>query len=404
MLTTTADRPRASLTLKLLATITFILLLKLANEVLLPIIIAIILTFLLAPLVRGLRQRGIDDALGAAIVVFGLLGVVMVLATRLAEPASAWVARAPSTLQQASDAFERVRESMPFLSPPPPAPPPPTRSRAPAPEPPPPADPVKDKLATESVALTGALLLRLGGIAITTAATIILLYFFLASERWLISRTVEAIPKRRARVLVIGGFRAAQRDIARFLGTQAIVNVGVGLATGIAVGLIGLPNPTLWGTIAGVLGFIPYLGPLVTIVLLVLAGTLTFDTVYWMLAPVAAFGIINMIESNFVSPWFVGKRLEMSPLVVFLSVMICGWIWGIAGAFIAVPLLVAIRAAARRSRSLRLWCVYLDRGREPPSMRILLGLRRRRRKLVEPAAPPLGTPQVSDSATPTRDV
>jgi predicted PurR-regulated permease PerM len=405
LLAATADRPRSSLTLKILATIAFILLLKLANEVLLPIIIAIILTFLLAPLVRGLRHRGIDDALGAAIVVFGLLGVVIVLANRLAAPASEWVARAPTTVQQAIDGFERVRESMPFLSPPPPAPPPPTRSRSAAPEPPP-ADPVKEKLATESVALTGALLLRLGGIAITTAATIILLYFFLASERWLISRTVEAIPRRRARVLVIGGFRAAQRDIARFLGTQAIVNVGVGLATGIAVGLIGLPNPTLWGTIAGVLGFIPYLGPLVTIVLLVLAGTLTFDTLYWMLAPVAAFGVINMIESNFVSPWFVGKRLEMSPLVVFLSVMICGWIWGIAGAFIAVPLLVAIRAAARRSRSLRLWCVYLDRGREPPSMRILLGLRRRRRKLVEqqPGTPPLGTPQVNNSATSPRDV
>jgi predicted PurR-regulated permease PerM len=406
ILAATADGPRASLTLKILATIAFILLLKLANEVLLPIVIAIILTFLLAPLVRGLRHRGIDDALGAAIVVFGLLGVVIVLANRLAAPASEWVARAPSTMQQASDAFERVRESMPFLSPPPPAPPPPTRSRSPAPEPPPPADPVKEKIATESVALTGALLVRLGSVAIATAATIILLYFFLASERWLISRTVEAIPKRRSRVLVLGGFRAAQRDIARFLGTQAMVNVGVGLATGIAVGLIGLPNPTLWGTIAGVLGFIPYLGPLVTMVLLVLAGTLTFDTLYWMLAPVAAFGVINMIESNFVSPWFVGKRLEMSPLVVFLSVMICGWIWGIAGAFIAVPLLVAIRAAARRSRSLRLWCVYLDRGREPPSMRSLLGLRRRRRKSVEqPAVPPLGTPQVSDSATTsTRDV
>lgn len=397
------DRPRASLTLKLLVAIAGIVLLKMTNDVLLPIIIAIILTFLLAPLVRGLRKRGVDEALGAAIVVFGLLGVVLLLGSRLAEPATAWVARAPSTVQQAVDAFERVRESMPFLSPPPAPPPPRTRAQAQAQEQSPPPDPVKDKLATESVALTGALLVRLGSIAITTAATIILLYFFLASERWLITRTVEAIPRRRARVAVIGGVRAAQRDIATFLGTQAMVNVGVGLATGIAVGLIGLPNPTLWGTIAGVLGFIPYLGPLVTIVLLTLAGTLHFDTLYWMLAPVAAFGVINMIESNFVSPWVVGRRLEMSPLVVFLSVMLCGWIWGIAGAFIAVPLLVAIRAAARRSRSLRLWCVYLDRGREPPSMRMLLGLRRRRSKAAAPAVP-LGTPQVAREGTVRREL
>jgi predicted PurR-regulated permease PerM len=140
----------------------------------------------------------------------------------------------------------------------------------------------------------------------------------------------------------------------------------------------------------------------VTIVLLTLAGSLTFTTVPMMLAPVAAFGVINVIESNFVSPWVVGRRLEISPLVVFLAVMICGWVWGIAGAFIAVPLLVAIRAAARRSRSLRLWCVYLDRGREPPSLRFLLGLRRRRQRPI--ASEPVGRPKVAETTAVPRDV
>lgn len=397
------DGPRSSLTLKILASIAVVLLLKFANEVLLPIAIAIILTFLLAPVVRALRKRGIDDAIGAGIVVFGLLGVVVLLASRLAQPAAEWVGRAPTTVQQAVDAFDRMRESVPFLSRPP-APAAAPRSRAsPQPPAPPPTDPVKDKIATESVAITGTLLKQLAGMAVSTAATVILLYFFLASERWLIARTVEAIPRRRARVAVIGGFRSAQRDIATFLGTQAIINVGVAIATAVAMGLIGLPNPTLWGTIAGVLGFIPYLGPLVTYALLLVAGTLTFNTVDWMLAPLGAFAVINFIESNFASPWIVGRRLEISPLVVFIAVMVCGWIWGIAGAFIAVPLLVAIRAAARRSRRLRLWCVYLDRGREPKSLRFLLGLRRRRRP---PAATPepLGTPKISEAPPLPRDV
>ena len=387
------ERPRASFTLKVIATIGVVLLLKLANVVALPVAIAIILTFLLAPLVRSLRRRGVDEAIGAAIVVFGLLGIIVLLVARLAEPATEWVARAPTTVQQAIDSFERVRSSVPFLSAP--ASPTPPRSRTAAAQPPP-ADPVKEKIATESVALTGAVLLRVGNMAITTAATVMLLYFFLASERWLIARTVEAIPRRRARVAVIGGFRAAQRDIARFLGTNAMINVGVAIATAIAVGLLGLPNPTLWGTIAGVLGFIPYLGPFIALILLAIAGALTFDTLPAMLAPAAAFGVINVIESNFISPWFVGRRLEISPLMVFLAVIVCGWIWGIAGAFIAVPLLVAIRAAARRSRNLRIWCVYLDRGREPPSLRLLLGLRRRRRPLQAPAP----TSHVADHSVP----
>jgi predicted PurR-regulated permease PerM len=139
-----------------------------------------------------------------------------------------------------------------------------------------------------------------------------------------------------------------------------------------------------------------------TMILLLLAGTLTFDTLGWMLAPLGAFACINVIESNFISPWFVGRRLEISPLVVFIAVMLCGWVWGVAGAFIAVPLLVAIRAAARRSKTLRLWCVYLDRGREPPSLRFLLGLRKRRH--VKTPAAPLGTPKLRDEPPIAHDV
>ena len=137
------------------------------------------------------------------------------------------------------------------------------------------------------------------------------------------------------------------------------------------------------------LGFIPYLGPLVFVALLLLAGTITYTTFGEIIAPAAAYAVINVIESNFIAPWIVGRRLEMSPLFVFLAVIVCAWIWGMAGAFLAVPLLVIIRSAARRSKNLRLWCVYLDRGRpELPTMRALLGLglRRRRRRSPEAAA------------------
>lgn len=211
--------------------------------------------------------------------------------------------------------------------------------------------------------------------------TIILLFFLLASECWLMSRTVEAIPKRRARVAVLGGFRAAQRDIARYLGTQAMINAGMGVATTLAMIAVGLPSPVLWGVIIAVLGFIPYLGPLIFIALLLLAGTITFTTFAEIIAPAMAYAVLNVIESNLIAPWIVGRRLEMSPLFVFLAVMVCAWMWGIAGAFLAVPLLVIIRSAARRSKSLRLWCVYLDRGRpELPTMRALLGIGPRRRR------------------------
>lgn len=386
------ERPRAPLAIKVLAFVALIFLLRSAGPVILPIAIAIILTFLLAPLVRVLRTKGINDALGAALVVFGVLFVLGLLASRLVAPASQWLARAPTTMQQLIDAYDRLRSSIPFMAPPQIALTPTTtvRGRAaadlvPAPAPPT-SDPVKDKIAVEGIALTGTLLKQATWVGVFTVATIILLFFFLASERWLLARTVEAIPKRRARVALLGGFRSAQRDIARYLGTQAMINAGVGIATAAAFVAIGFPNPILWGAIIAVLGFIPYLGPLLFVALLLFAGTITYTSFGEIIAPAVVYAIINVIESNFIAPWIVGRRLEMSPLFVFIAVMVCAWMWGVAGAFLAVPLLVIIRSAARRSKSLRLWCVYLDRGRpELPTMRALLGigLRRRRRRTAD---------------------
>jgi len=121
-----------------------------------------------------------------------------------------------------------------------------------------------------------------------------------------------------------------------------MINAGVGIATTVAMTPVGLPSPVLWGVIIAVLGFIPYLGPLVFMALLLLAGTLTFSNFGEIVAPALAYGVINIVESNFIAPWIVGRRLEMSPLFVFLAVMVCAWMWGVAGAFLAVPLLVII--------------------------------------------------------------
>lgn len=391
------ERPRAPLAVKVIAFVALIFLLKGAREIVLPVAIAIILTFLLAPLARMLRNRGFNDALGAAVVVIGLLLTLGLLGSRLVAPASEWIARAPTSVQQLIDSYERLRRSIPFLAPPQIAlrPAVTTKGRPAAEIVPATAelasDPLKDKIAIEGIALTGSLIKQATWVTVSTVATIILLFFFLASERWLMARTVEAIPKRRVRVAVLGGFRAAQRDIARYLGTQAMINAGVGIATAFALMALGFPSPILWGVIIAVLGFIPYLGPLVFVALLLLAGTITYTTFGEIIAPAAAYALINVIESNFIAPWIVGRRLEMSPLFVFLAVMVCAWMWGVAGAFLAVPLLVIIRSAARRSKSLRLWCVYLDRGRpELPTMRALLGigLRRRRRRVTATDAGP----------------
>jgi predicted PurR-regulated permease PerM len=376
-----------------LFTVALILLLQHAQALLLPIATAVVLTFVLSPAVRWLRRRGLPEYAGAAVLVATLLGGTSLVGSALVEPAAQWWERAPSAIERLLDRFDELRRSIPLLAPPPPAASevapaasPAARARQPRPRgidirvadpPPPPRDPLKERIASEGLAFTGAVLGHALSIGLSLAATVILLYFLLASEHWMLVRTVEAIPRRRTRALVLCGVRAAQREIARFIATLAVINLGVALCTSLAMAWIGLPNPVLWGTVAGVLNFIPYLGPLMTVGVLLGAGLISFGTDL-MLAPALAFLAIHAIESNLVSPWFVGRQLSLSPLSVFLSVMFWGWLWGIAGALIAVPLLVGIRSVCKRNRRLRLIALYLEgNDRDPPSLRSLIRIRRR---------------------------
>jgi predicted PurR-regulated permease PerM len=352
--------------------IALLVLLKAAEPLLVPVAIAILLTFVLMTPMRRLRRAGLPQALAAAVLVGALLGCTGLLGAMLAGPAAQWWERAPSTVSQLVAQIDRLRAAIPLIAPPPM----PGRSgprAAQQPQQPAPADPLRDRLTSEGLSLTRVLLAHLLSFALATAATVILLFFLLASEQWLLSRAVEALPNRRSRVRVVGGVRAAQREIGRFLGAMAIINVGVGIATTGAMTYIGMPNPALWGTLCAALNFIPYIGPLVAASLLLLAGITSFGAAEMMLAPAAAFIAIHAIESNLIAPWFVGRRLRLSTLSVFLSVLFWGWMWGIAGAVVAVPVLVGLRAICERNRRWQIVCVFLGNDHErAPSVQALL--------------------------------
>lgn len=337
-----------------------------ARPLLAPVMIAVLLTLALAPAVRWMRRRGVPEMLGALLLVAALMLSTVPLAMSLARPAASWWEAAPTTVAQLLERLERLRAAIPGLQPP--APP---RGRAPTVAPP---DPVKERLASEGVALTGLVLTRGVAFVVSATATVILLYFLLASEHWVLSRVVEAVPHPRKRALVLGGVRAAQREIGHWLAVVGVVNAVVGVIMGLLLWSLGLPNPTLWGVITTVFCFVPYIGPMALAGLLLLAGVTTFDGGLQVLAPMLAFVAIHAVESNIVSPLIVGRRLSLSPVSVFLSVMFWGWLWGIAGALIAVPLLIVLRSVCRRARGLRLARRFLegDRREAPPSLRSLL--------------------------------
>lgn len=364
-----ARTPRSTRALQGLFLIALVFAVREARPLLAPVLIAVTLTFALAPAVRWLHRRGVPATVGALLLVMALLLGTLTVATSLARPAASWWEAAPTTVTQLLAQLEKLRDAVPGMGRPAAAP---RTGRLPQAAPAP--DPLKDKLASEGVALTGLVLARGFSLLLSAAATVILTYFLLASEHWLLSRTVEALPRRRTRALLLGGVRAAQREISRYLAALAIINTTVGLITAAALWILGLPNPALWGFLTALFCFIPYIGPMALMVLLLLAGITTFDPGPQVFGPMLAFMAIHAVESNIVSPVIVGRRLSLSALSVFLSVLFWGWLWGIVGALIAVPLLIGLRSLCRRRRSLRLLRLYLegDHCTPAPSLRALL--------------------------------
>ena len=330
-----------------------VLLLEHARPLLLPVTIAVVFTFVLSPPVRALQRAGVHEYIGSGLVIAAVLGAAALILMLVAAPAAAWWARAPLIVQDLVEALQSWRDALfPYATPAPLARAPASAAAA--------TDPLSERLASEGWTFTR---LAIGGtisFALSAAATVILLYFLLASERWLVTRTVAAVRRPRTRVLILAGVRQAQRDIGLFISTMSLINIALGVATGLALWLFGLPNPVLWGTTTAVLAFIPYLGPLFITLLLLLAGSVTFGSGWEMLGPPATFLLLHGIEANFISPMIMGHRLRLRPVFVFLAVMVWGWLWGIAGAFLAVPLLLGLRALCKRTRSLRLVCMYLE--------------------------------------------
>jgi predicted PurR-regulated permease PerM len=389
---TAPKTPSAPWALRGVLLISIVFLLQLAKPLLLPVVIAVAFTFVLSSSVRWLRRIGIPAAIGAALVVASALSVVVLAGSMLANPAAEWWDRVPATVRQLMDSADRVRTALFEVVQVP-------GRKAKALPAQPRVDTLAERIASESLSVTRVVLGEALTFALQAAATVILLYFLLASEHWLLSRTVEAVRRRRTRALVLGGVRQAQRDIGQYLGTQGLINLGVGTATAIVMTLIDVPNPLLWGALAALLNFVPYLGPALMTGCLLLVGSMTFGTDIGMFGPPAAFLCLHAIESNLISPFVIGRRLRLAPLSVFLSVMFWGWLWGIAGAFVAVPILLGLRTICKRSRRYKLACIYMEGDASPPpSLRSLLRKRPARTPAVAETRPKTVT---NERVTPT---
>jgi predicted PurR-regulated permease PerM len=194
-----------------------------------------------------------------------------------------------------------------------------------------------------SFSLINAVLTRTPDVLFGIAVMLILLFFLLASGDALLKKLVRIAPSLRDKKRVVETARDIQQHVSVYLGTITLINIGVGVVISMGLYALSMPNPILWGTLTAVLNFIPYLGVAISIVVVTFASLLTFETLGQVLLPPTLIFAVNVVEGQFLTPIVTGRRLALSPVAIFISLVVLGWMWGIIGVLIAVPVLATIK-------------------------------------------------------------
>lgn len=182
----------------------------------------------------------------------------------------------------------------------------------------------------------------MSGVTITGVALILVL-FLLASGDMLYEKIIRVLPTLSDKKKALRIVHDIEASVSRYLLTVALINVGLGSAIGLLLWWIGMPNPFLWGIGAAILNFLPYLGAFTGIILTGLVAFVTFDTLaHAALAPLLYLACAT-IEGQILTPLIMGRRLELNTVAVFIGVAFWGWVWGLVGIFMAVPILVILK-------------------------------------------------------------
>lgn len=308
-----------------------------AQAFLLPVVLAVLLKFLLSPVIEGLKRLRVPEWLGAGLVTLALLAALVGSVYLLLDPALDWLDRAPASLERVAQKLEGLRGPVEQVN-----------------------------RATQEVerltggggggaagegrtvqaagrSLSGALLEHAASIVAGVAVMLALLYFLLASGDLFLRKLIRVLPTFDDKKRAVDIARALQSDVSVYLSTITLINIGLGVAVGTAMHLLGMPNPMLWGVLATVLNFIPYLGAIVGIGVMAVVAALTFDTPAQVVLPPLAYFAITSTEGYFVTPMILGRRLTLNPVMILLGLIFWGWLWGIAGAVLAVPMLASFK-------------------------------------------------------------
>ena len=323
-----------------------------AAQVLIPITIAVLLSVLLSPAVERLEALRMPRSLASALIVLAALSVIVTAIVQLAGPAQEWVARAPSS-------FGRIEERLKLIK-----------------------KPMQDiQKATEQIenateldqrparrqvvelrrpSFAGELLSGTQRAFTAIGIVIILLYFLLAAGDMFMRKLIAIMPTDENKLRIVDIAQSVKKDISFYLLTLTVMNVCYGVLIGGGAWYIGVESPLLWGALAAILSFAPYVGPVVIVMLLMMAALISLKALAPAFILIGVYLIVLIAMQNVVSPHIWGKRLSLNPVAIFIAIIFWGWMWGMAGALLAVPLLASFKIVAERVGALRPMAEFLS--------------------------------------------
>lgn len=317
----------------IIATIAFLGAMDYAKSLMLPVVLAFVLSLTLTPINMWLQRR-IGAALSALVLVGTLAAILAVAAVTLSQPVAQWIDDAPrigaelrerlSELREPVEAMNRASEEVEDI--------------ADAAE-----DPGVDEVVVREPGLINRAATNIGSLASTLVVAIALTYFLLATNRLIYEKIVHAAPKLsdKKRSLVV--VNRIVTIVSKYLLTITMINAGFGVTIGLVFWALAMPNPVLWGIAAFFLNYLPFIGSLVGTVSAGLIALLTYSQIQWAVVPALAYFSITTLEGHFVTPSILGHRLELNPVTILLSIALWGFLWDVAGVILAVPILIIVK-------------------------------------------------------------
>jgi predicted PurR-regulated permease PerM len=325
---------------------------KLASAFFIPVTLALLLSFLFASTIRTLQRFWVPPPLGAVIIVGCLVGAVGLGIYRLALPAQDWMGKLPEAARQIDTKLKGLKQSVREVTK---------------------AGQEVDRLTqfdtgekTQRVevrkpSLGESLLEPTQDFLVGTGLVIVLLFFLLASGDLFLRKLVTVLPRFEDKKAAVEISRQIEQDISTYLLAITVVNAVFGLAIATAMFFLGMPNPLLWGVMAGFLHFIPFLGAVIGISVVTLVAAVTLSGIGAILLVPTAYFSLNIIEEYLVLPFVMGRRLMLNPVVLLVWLIFWTWLWGVPGALMAVPLLTIVKIICDHVEPLAALAEFIER-------------------------------------------